>query len=320
MIDVIEYQQLFVIFVIYVIIVILVIIEIHGTEYRTGDCKMAASGKKERVVISCVTFETTKITEPVFYYDATKVYLIHYVRDVGSAKGTVYQDFYDRVCELIREGSPRKVDVVERIGSVSNFTVMLKTVLNIIREEEGNDIFINISAGSSEFAAAAAIAAMMNPGTCAFSVGTKEYTIKDDESVKKAYYENGKPIGLTKIPYDPKSLPSYFIKMPEEHLVRALRILHETNESHKSSSSSKMVEKLKENEIWYRGKGEEDISKPGIEGSKKRQSEAVYYHRDFVLKWQENGWVEKDDLLKRYVLTEDGKKIIVTFHDEVDTK
>lgn len=275
------------------------------------------SGRKRRIMIACVTFETTKVTDPIEFYEINRAHIIHYVRDSTDESQNVYQEFYDRVKEIIRNDPLRKVDVVEHIGKVTDFQLMLKTVLEIIESErisagkagEECDIYVNISSGGPEYAAASAIAAMMIPGTIPFSVGTKEYTV-DAEGIRKNYFIDNKPVGLTKTTYNPKSLPSYSIQIPEERLVRGLRLLDQRNEKKLSVTSGKMIAALKEAEIWYRDTESSDPNRK----STQRQTEAVYYQRDFIWKWLEKGWVRKDELNSRYVLTNEGRNIIATFY------
>ncbi len=268
-------------------------------------------------MIACVTFETTKVTDPIMFYEINRAHIIHYVRQPATESNSVYQEFYDRVVEIINEGSVRDVEIVEHIEKVTDFSLMLKTVLGIIQAErseaektgEDCDIFVNISSGGSEYAAAAAIASMMIPGTIAFSVGTKEYTV-DAKDIKKNYFIDGKPVGLTKTTYDPRSLPSYFIRIPDEYLVRGLRILDQRNSKKMSTAGSKMIAALKEEGAWFRDTG--SVSPP--HKTSQRQVEAVYYQRDFVSRWKEFGWVRKDELTGKYVLTQDGQIIIQTFY------
>ena len=158
------------------------------------------SGKKERVVISCVTFETVKISDPVKFYDATRAHLIHYIREgLDPSRTAIYREFYDKVADTIRK-SGRDVEIIEHNEIVSDFTVMLRTILSIIDSEKRNgdcDIYVNISAGSSEYAAAATIASMMSKGVIPFSVGTDSFTISSDEDIRQVYYVNNEPMGLT---------------------------------------------------------------------------------------------------------------------------
>ena len=268
------------------------------------------TGRKERVVIGCVTFETAKVTEPVKYYQATRVHIIHYLKEDSPKKG-IYRDFFDTVCDTIRGEAPIDIEIVDHNERVSDFSAMLRTVLNIITEEQriGEcDIYINISSGTPEYAAAAAIASMMSPGTIAFSVGTKEYMIDDDTTMKEMYYDEGKPVGLTRSTYDPKVLPSYTIEKPPEYLVRGLRILYERGEERLSTNSTAMVKELREKGLWIRDEPGEKVSR--------KQSDAVNYHRDYIQKWAGSEWIEKDDVRRKYHLTEKGKNIIDTFYTE----
>ena len=268
-------------------------------------------------MIACVTFETTKVTDPILFYEINRAHIIHYVRDPTSQSNNVYQEFYDRVTEIIEEQSPRKVDIVEHIEKVTDFSLMLKVVLDIIQAEhsavatsgEQCEIYVNISSGGPEYAAAAAIASMMVPGTIPFSVGTKEYTV-DADGIRKNYFIGGKPVGLTKTTYDPRQLPSYSIQIPEERLVRGLRLLDERNRDRLSVTSGKMIAALKDAGIWYRNTENSDPNRK----STQRQTEAVYYQRDFIWKWLEKGWVQKDDLNSKYILTDEGRNIIATFY------
>ena len=260
-------------------------------------------------MISCVTFETVKISDPVIYYDATKAHLIHYIReDLDASRKQVYTDFYDKVCENIRSGG-RNVTIEEHNEVVSDFSKMLMTILKIIDSERKKgdcDIFVNISAGSSEYAAAATIASMMSKDVVPFTVGTNTFTISSEEDIKRMYYVDDSPMGLTSSTREPKVLPVYAIDRPPEHLVRGLRVLEkEINDKH-STSSSKMGPLLKKEKIWLR----DDNCKKGRE----KQSIAVNYHRDFMSKWEELGWVEKDKLRKKYIITEKGMNVMNTFY------
>jgi len=273
-----------------------------------------SSGRKNRVIISCVTFETAKITDPALFYQATHVHLIWYAKDPKSESGKIYREFYERVCEIIREQSPFEVEVKEHIEKVYDFTDMLRTVLSIIqterKESPQSDIYVNISAGTSEYAAAAAIASMMVPGTIPFSVGTEEWTVPE-MTIRDIYYEGDKPVGLTKKAKEPYLMPYYPIDIPEEHLVRALRILEERNKNKLPVTNTKMIAALKCGGLWFRG---QMVIGDGERNANIGRSEAVYYQRDFIDKWIKNEWILKNDLTKKYEVTDAGKRILDTFY------
>ena len=273
------------------------------------------SGRKKRIMVACVTFETSKVVEPALYYEINKAHIIHYVKDPDSESGKIYDSFRRRVCERLESKSPREVEIVEHNERVSDFSVMLRTVLSIIQMEnsgeEGCEIYVNISSGSPEYAAAATVASMMVPGTIPFSVNTKEYTVSTDR-IRDVYFVDDQPVGMTKTTYPPRTMPIYAINIPEEHLVRGLRILGHRNEAKLSVTSGRMVEALKEAGLWYRDTESDDPDRK----ANQRQTEAVYYQRDFISKWLKNGWIVKDDLRNRYVLTESGTTVIGTFYTD----
>lgn len=273
------------------------------------------SGRKKRIMVACVTFETSKVVEPALYYEINKAHIIHYVKDPDSESGKIYDSFRRRVCERLESESPREVEIVEHNERVSDFSVMLRTVLSIIQMEnsgeEGCEIYVNISSGSPEYAAAATVASMMVPGTIPFSVNTKEYTVSTDR-IRDVYFVDDQPVGMTKTTYPPRTMPIYAINIPEEHLVRGLRILGHRNEVKLSVTSGRMVEALKEAGLWYRDTESDDPDRK----ANQRQTEAVYYQRDFISKWLKNGWIVKDDLRNRYVLTESGTTVIGTFYTD----
>lgn len=273
------------------------------------------SGRKKRIMVACVTFETSKVVEPALYYEINKAHIIHYVKDPDSESGKIYDSFRRRVCERLESESPREVEIVEHNERVSDFSVMLRTVLSIIQMEnsgeEGCEIYVNISSGSPEYAAAATVASMMVPGTIPFSVNTKEYTVSTDR-IRDVYFVDDQPVGMTKTTYPPRTMPIYAINIPEEHLVRGLRILGHRNEAKLSVTSGRMVEALKEAGLWYRDTESDDPDRK----ANQRQTEAVYYQRDFISKWLKNGWIVKDDLRNRYILTESGTTIIGTFYTD----
>ena len=206
-------------------------------------------------MIACVTFETIKITEPIKFYDVDKVHLIHYVKDPESEKGKVYQEFYDQVCKLIKKGSEDVAEIEEHVGKVSQFLPMLKLVLSIIEKElsleEPVDLYVNISAGTSEYTAAAVIASMMNPMTIPFSVNTEHYMVENYDDVRNAYYnEDGVPVGLARTVFEPSLVPKYHMPMPDKNLIMGLKLLDMLNNSKRSVKGPDVIRSLKEKGLW----------------------------------------------------------------------
>ena len=45
---------------------------------------MSESGKKTTTVISCTTFETIKVSDPIVFYEADRAHIIYMSRDNGK--------------------------------------------------------------------------------------------------------------------------------------------------------------------------------------------------------------------------------------------
>jgi len=261
-------------------------------------------------MIACVTFETTKITDPAMYYEATKIHIIHSASE--KKRDSVYWDFFDEVCEKLKKNRDDIEIIDQNMVRVSDFALMLKTILGIIEAERKDDsecdIYVNVSAGTSEYAAAAAIASMMEPGTILFSVGTATYMVPENK-VKEYFYRDGKPVGLTDTTRGPSKLATYFIQKPEKDLVCGLRILSARIENKKPVKGPDMIYALKENDLWYK-----ESNFGHTDPTSEKQGEAVFYHRNYVERWLKEKWVIKNENRKRYELTPLGQNIIDTFH------
>ena len=259
------------------------------------------SGRKERIVISCVSFEVAKIVDPAVYYEATRIHLIHY------GKKDVYQEFYDEVVRRLGEELPKAVIEEHGDDPIFNFERMMSLVLRIIRKEQKAtggqaDIYVNISAGPSEYCAASLIASMMMEGVTPFNVSSDEYQIPVDR-IREVYYENGRPIGMTRETKEPNVFSTYSIKMPDEKLVLALDVLDGQLRNRRPASAPVMIPLLKDRGLMTYG---------ATPSGKPDQKSTMYYQRNFVDRWLANGWVEK--VSKREMrITDEGRSILDVF-------
>ena len=235
--------------------------------------------RKRRVMIACVTFETVKVSDPAYYYGSNVVYLIHHVRD--PSPDNVYQQFYDRTVELIAERNPG-AEIIGTDVNVSDFAGLLSTINGIISREtsKGAEVRINLSAGSPEFTAAGATAAMMSDSVEAFFVHADSYTVSD-EDLRDIYYRDGKPVGLTSSVRDTEDLPEFRLEMPDETLVRALRRYALKLEEGRVHAFD-MITDLRENGLWER-RGKSDPN-----------NDKVFFQRRYIEEWREKGWIVKD--------------------------
>ena len=255
-----------------------------------------------RVMICCVTFETVKVIQPIEYVGAEKVYMLHW-----SRPGTVYCKFYDEVVrELKEKGLSQLVDVNVEVYRFNNVLEKLISIM-VEEREDGNDVYINISAGTMEFAAAATIASMMVEGVKPFTVHVKEYTIAGDEAIRQAFFIDSKPVGQAKAVFDPVQLPTFPIDMPPRDLVVGLRILRGRKEGKKNTKYGEMIKALTDAGVWD--------YKPERPKKDLEQAKKMYYSRHFIDGWIRQGWVNgKDGRGKQLGITESGKNVIEVFY------
>ncbi len=275
------------------------------------------------VVLSCVSFETAKIVEPAVSYGADEIHLFHYVREPGIAKSEIYTEFYDEVVSQIRDKLPKVRIIEHKDDPIYDFQIMFRDILKVIADIRNrnpvppdsediyvgpdSDILINASAGTSEFSAAAIVAAMMSEGVSSFTVGTREYTIRT-EDIKQLYYKNGRPVGLTEHTHAPRLIPDFDIKKPEKNLVQALRTYYRRQTDGKALTAAAVIQNLKDNGIWnYEAVG-------GSVKTDMKQKEAMYYQRHYLDSWIGNGWIEKPSGYGKYRLTDNGIVVISTFY------
>jgi len=276
----------------------------------------AASTKQDggqRVVVSCVTFETAKVVDPIVFYDAHRVHLINYVKDENDPDLRVYTDFCQEVIKQLQERLGMEgANIIVHRRPVYDFTSMMEVMHSILRQEaKGEDVaevLVNVSAGTSEYTAAATIASMMVPGVKPFTVSTRKYFVPP-EKLRVIYYDQGRPIGMSKEVRDPTPLSIYPIEEPPEDLVRGLRVLQEMKEMKVRTSHKNVIRELMARGLWnYQHQPRKGgVSDRGL----KEQSITMHYRRHFLEKWVERGWVVNRD--RGHDITESGLRVIETF-------
>jgi hypothetical protein len=258
-----------------------------------------------RVAVACVTFETVKVTSPIaFMGKVDRVYLLHYTRKDEMGKENIYGSFLEEVTRQLVE--IQGIDDIRPVRvKVYRFPDVLQELVKVLSREqkEGNSTYVNISAGPNEYAAAAAIASMMVEDARPFTVGTKEWQVPEEDLT--IYFDGDKPVGMSKEVHDPRDLPCFHIEMPDEDVVRALRVLKiKLDKGHRTSYSS-MIEALKVDGCWDRP------TEVGTRGP--TQAEKMYYSRHFIHEWTKHEWVKRDRR-GRLELTDDGVTVTEVFY------
>lgn len=273
------------------------------------------SSRKYRIIVSCVTFETTKVVQPIKHYGANKTHLIYYVKDESNPAYSVYSEFLQEVKrQLIEDVGLDDDAIIVHCLPVYSFKHMMREVYRILRDESEHygdeaEILVNVSSGTSEYTAAATIASMMVPGVMPFTVSTREFLIPT-EMIRDIYYEQGRPVGMSKTVYSPTALQKYPMEPPPEDLVKGLKVFHDRALGGLPISHVWMIRALIEEGVWRDG-GEAQIPDGGMKKISVSQSMKMYYIRHYLNKWCERGWMEKDET--RHRLTDAGRNIIEMF-------
>lgn len=257
-----------------------------------------------KVVVSCVVFETNKIVQPIEYLkNVGRVYLVHWVSPNNPDKNSVYLAFFNRTAELLK-----KIVGLENIREIRvevyDFKKTLSALLSIFSEEReaGNEVYVNVSSGTSEFSAAATLAAMMVPGVQPFTVRTKEWMVSGDERIRSAFFDDGIPIGQARSVHDPEGLPIYSIQMPDRELVGGLRLLDRKITTRELTTYPVMIRELRAAGLWRDGGERYDVT----------QKDKMYYNRHFIDPWIKNGWVRRKG--RKLEMTDMGRMIIDVFY------
>ena len=270
---------------------------------------MTETGKRITSVISCTTMETVRVSEPAIYYEADRLHIVYMAVD-GSDK----KDYYEAVVNEIEKAVNKKrdVEVIRHNSIVYKFSIMLRLINDIIKQEKEEfgefvDIYVNISSGTSEFAAAAMCACMMNRGCIPFSVAVKDHTILFDKFLEMASHE-GHPVGDALTVYNPRMIETFNFEPPDEDLVRYL-LFFDSLEG-RPYTTGNIIKLLEANDIWrYRPTKTKD---PG------RNAASVQYNRVVLTPLIERGWLRNGSSKNRWIVTPSGRAILDIFTDEED--
>jgi len=245
-----------------------------------------------RVVISCVTFEVAKVVKPIEYYRADKAILIHW----GGKPP--YTQFLSEVRSRLRSS---KIPLEERSVMIMEFAPVMKEVRSIIKEENarGNHVYVNIGAGPQVFSSAAMVACMME-GAVPFNAPTKEFTVGHEE-----FFDDERPVGTARDVYDPKEVPVFRMSPPDQDLIGALGLWKEVVQRYGDRSTKEVMEALEAKGL-IKDIFEDDRRKKVSQGSLMR------YRRNFLEKWEAEGWIVKDGR-GRYSITDQGDMMLSIF-------
>lgn len=299
---------------------------------------MPAMQIMKRVMVACVTTEVVKITQPAHDIGVDRIHLLNFVKE-GDSNIQEEQDrktFYGMIYNQVKNELSMFVEEVVEHRNVTtyNFDQCFHAIYDILyKEKEGDsDVYVNISGGTPEYAAAAAIASMMIKGVKLFSIGTMAscFTVDFKKQLEQSYHD-GRLVGSAFDVYEPFPISSFPLPTPDEDLLKALKVFVSIPVGRRSNVN--VIRKLIYHGLWRFTLDEngtntsvefEDKDGKFIEGNdyekyiKRQKKEAVLYQRGYIDKWKKFDWIEKSKINgKRYDLTETGRRYVEIFCSDV---
>ena len=178
-----------------------------------------------RVHIVPVGFEFRRVTEPLIHMHADKVYLIRRTEDDDATK------FSSQIIGELSQ-SYNHIQINNIFLDIWNLYDCIEKFREIMNQEDGNHIYVNVSTGTKITAIAGMLSCMMwkaQPYYAHVSYADKQEMIRISEHVQ-----------------EPDILPVYEIKQPRQEFMLILDLLSKNNGSMKKS---KMIEALEEAKI-----------------------------------------------------------------------
>lgn len=266
--------------------------------------------KNQRVVIFCLGLETVKVYRAIEYYSADEAYMLYW------ASGKPYPEFKEEIVSHFKKKGWKLTPVEVR---TYDFIPTLARILSIITRKDNETAHFNVDiTGTSAYSAAAMVACMMTKAE-PFFFSTKKYLREDPE----AFFVDGRPFGMSKeIGEKPMDLVTFPMKLPPEKEVRGLREYRRLKLSGALTTYPKVIQALDAmGLIELVDKDGAPVNVTDANGkliSAIRHRASMYYKRNFLDKWVENGWLEKDSK-KGYRLTQQGNAVADVFYVDEDS-
>ena len=274
---------------------------------------MNPSGKKEAVVICCLTTEVVKVVEPIKFYEASRAHIIAFPNsEEQDLDAKFYNTFLKEAVNQLE--SYGRAEVKVDYANILDYQEMLKTIINIVAEEKAADdssiIYVNISSGTPEYIAGAMLAAMQNEDLVAFSVRTKTRSMDWDQAME-AYSIDGKPVGRSSEVSDPTRVMTFGPEVPNDRHVACLEVFKAQEKDNRHLNFNEIIEALKAKGIWDYVP---EVKKTRTDDS---QKERMFLRRNYITPMLDKSWiVENHQKRNKFDLTTKGEAIVAVYGKE----
>ncbi|NCU25618.1 hypothetical protein EOM86_02735 [Candidatus Nomurabacteria bacterium] len=279
------------------------------------------------------------ITEPAEMIGIDRVHILNYIKplDKGDNLEVRRQDLYKMAYSAAYENFDKLCEEIKEHKDVEtyNFDACFHAIYDILIEEtrRHSAVYVNISGGTPEYAAAAAIASMMVPEVNLFSVGVPRdgHTMVLEDMIDSMKYE-GKFVGTAIKINDPYPINKFPLDPPKLEPLKALKVFREVPEY--SRSNVNIIRELIKHRLWKFGVSDDNpmmgtsleledaynnvSSENWNEHARRQRKEAVQYQKAFIDVWKDEKWIEKSEInAKRYRLTDKGNRFVDIFCSDI---
>lgn len=184
---------------------------------------------KLRVHIAPIGYEIDRVVLPAKQEKADRVWLLLHENKSDDKAGPF-------VTKITKQLEKLGIEVKQEDHDRRDLFKIIRAVKNIIKQEQGNEIYVNLASGSKIQAIGTMMACMM---------------FNDNENIHPFYVEAENYPGFdAKQPLstgikDIQDVPPYSIKIPEERLIQALQIIKENNGKLTKKEMARIVEENK---------------------------------------------------------------------------
>jgi len=226
----------------------------------------------KRVHISPVGFDLDRVTIPLIQMNADRVWLVK-EKNEGNDDGLYYfKKILDELKESFSEDNIRvkNCDLINR-----DLFGTLRVYRDIIREESGNHVYINVSTGTKIHSIAGMLVCMIFKGEediIPYYVVPETYDGQD---------ENGRK--MTRGCKEVFNIPSYKIQRPSEELIRVLNIINIFDQDDFRLTKKLLIEELDRDKLLEVSGAQERSSQDKL-SAKYRALDRKYVEP--LLKWQ----------------------------------
>ena len=263
------------------------------------------SGKRPRMVISCINLDVNSVIEPARFYEAN--YICVFVNnDKFDALLAVRQRIADAAMDRLGD---IPVSVVP-VDIHDCYDIMKKLWSAVTPKDDGyTEFFVNLSSGTAEFAVAGISVCRRIDRATAFTVKTERYSVEPGE-VSEILFKEGRTEGYSAKIYDPIKVIMVDIDKGKSDLVTCLGIMNEMDSGERTLSYGDVIEKLKDAGAWdyfpNRKRSKTDDA----------QKERMFFRRNFLNPMLELGWISEDRVMKnKFSITQEGLVVLDIYLD-----